>query len=82
MQTDEVKTRDPLGDGVFDLESRVYFEEVEIAVRVQKELNSPGVGVVDGGGKGDGGIFKAFPDLWGDGNGGGFLDYFLEPALH
>ena len=50
----EVQARDPLGDRVLDLESGVYLQEVEVAVGVQQELDGACVGVVNGGGKGEG----------------------------
>ena len=37
-----------LGDGVLDLETRVHLEEVEVALRVDEELDGAGAVVADG----------------------------------
>ena len=35
-------TRDGLGDGMFDLQSRVHFQEVEVPIAIDEKLASAG----------------------------------------
>ena len=49
LRLDNVDSRDCLGDGVLDLQTRIEFDEVErLRVSVEEKLDGPGLGVVGG----------------------------------
>ncbi len=45
---DEIETRDHFSDRVFDLQARVHFHEIEIALRVRDELDGARADITDG----------------------------------
>jgi hypothetical protein len=61
LQAHEVEPRHELGDRMLDLQARVHLEEVEIAVRVEHELDGAGIAVADGPRGGDGRISHTLP---------------------
>ena len=63
----EIETRDPLGDRMLDLQTRVHLEEVEVALRIEQELDRAGADVVDRGRGADGGVGHRGPERRVDG---------------
>ena len=85
LEFDEVSAGDFFGDGVFDLDAFVDFEEVEVAFVVNDEFDGAGVGVLGQFAKFDGGAAGFFDDVFEwfvvEQRGGGFFDEFLVAAL-
>ncbi len=83
LPVDEIDAGDPFGNGVFDLEAGVHFEEIEVAVLVGEELEGAGIRVIRGASDFEGGLADAVAEL-GMGEHEGrrrFLDDFLMASL-
>jgi len=79
---DDVDACDGFGDGVFDLDSGVDFEHVEVLFFVHEEFDGGGAGVVCGFDE-FGGCLADFFDFFAfNAWGGCFFDDFLVSALH
>ena len=59
LQAHQVESGHHLGDRVLDLQARIHFQEVEVAVRVEKELDRAGATIVHGARGGDRGFAHA-----------------------
>jgi len=79
---DDVYACDHLGDGVFDLDTGVDFQHVEVLVVVHQELDGRGACVVGGLDEFGGGFADLFDFLAFDEWAGGFFDDFLVASLH
>ncbi len=78
---DQVDAGDFFGDGVFDLEAGVDFEEGDGAVGADEELDGAGADVAGFLQDGFGGRVQLVDLGLGEEGGGGFLDQFLVAAL-
>ena len=88
---DEIEAGDEFGDGVFDLEARVHFQEVEVFgaggwaagfEAFDEELDGAGVDVAGAEGEADGGFAHAAAEVRADDGRWGFLDDLLVAALY
>jgi hypothetical protein len=79
---DEVDSVDFLGDGMFDLDAGVHFEEVEVARIVHEKLHRAGVLVVHGLGQFDGGFAHPLAEIVVEEGGGRFFEQLLVAALN
>lgn len=77
LPLDDVESGDFFRNGVFDLDSGVHFEEVELSGGVEEELDGSGVGVSDVSGNADGGFSHGLAGGLGEDGAGGFFDDFL-----
>ena len=82
LQMDEVETGDQLGDGVLYLEACVDFEEIEVLLVVEQELDGARVDVASFARKAAGGFAHAAAQLGADDGRGRFFDHLLMAALH
>ena len=78
----QVDVGDLLGDGVFDLNTRVHLDEHVVAALVEQELDGARAGVVDLPGEGDGVGADPHPHLVGQVRCGSQLDDLLVATLH
>jgi len=67
---------------MFDLDAGVHLDEVEIARRLDDELDRAGVGVIGGPDQADGRVAHGFAGLRIQPRRGAFLDQFLMAPLH
>ena len=81
LEADEVETGDRLGHRVLDLEARVHLEEVEVALRVDDELDGAGALVADRATGGDGRVAEPGTERGVDGGRRRLLDDLLVAAL-
>jgi S-adenosylmethionine:diacylglycerol 3-amino-3-carboxypropyl transferase len=79
---DEIDPGHQLGDGMFDLEPRVHFEEIELATRVDRKLHGPGVDVTHRLRRGDGRRAHPLAQLRRHERRRRFFDDLLMPSLH
>ena len=82
LQFDEVEPGDELGHGMFDLQARVHFHEVETAVGIEQELDRARADVTDRPRHRDRRLAHAFAQALVDGRGGRFLDDLLVAPLY
>lgn len=86
LEFDEVSASDFFGDGVFDLDAFVDFEEVEVAFVVNDEFDRAGVGVLGHFTEFDSGAAGFFADISKgfavEQRGGGFFDELLVAPLN
>ena len=76
----QVLAGDHLGDGMFHLQTRIHFHEVEIAA-LGDEFHRPGPDIADRARRGDGGMAHRGPTRRVEAGGRRFLDHFLVAAL-
>ena len=78
----QVKTRDPFGNRMLHLQSRVHLQEVEIAVRICQEFHGTRTHVLHGPRHFQRSLAHGGAHLWRDMGTGGLLDDFLVPPLN
>ena len=78
---DDVDAGDELGDRVLDLDAGVHFEEVEVALVVEQELERAGVGVLHRARRVDDRAAQLAPHLLGDRDRRAFLEQLLVAPL-
>jgi hypothetical protein len=82
LGADDVDAGDFIGDGVFDLDAGVDFDEEPLAgVGIDEEFDGAGAGVVSGAAELDGGVGRGRRGCGGEADGGGDFDDFLVAAL-
>ena len=81
LEMNEVGAGDQLGDGMFDLEPRVHFEEIEVLLLIEEEFDRAGVGVPSGEREVNRSFAHALAEIRIDDGGGGFLDDLLVTSL-
>ena len=82
LQLDEIEPGDRLGDGMLDLQPRVHFHEIELAVAVEQEFQRAGALVADRLDRGDRDRAHPRPQFRRHRRRRRFLDQFLVPPLH
>ena len=82
LRANEVDVEYELRHRMLDLQARVYFEEVELAVRRDDELDRSGIPIVHASCCGDCRLRHPLPQLAAVSRGGRFLDDLLMPPLN
>ena len=77
---DKIVTGDGFGDGVFDLQTGVHFQEVKAGC-IHDEFHRAGADIVHGAGGINRGFAHCVAPGRGESGGGSFLNYFLMAAL-
>ena len=82
LQLYEIEAGDSFGDRVLDLQPRVHFKEMKIAMGIDQEFRRAGVGVRGGARQTHGSLTHRAAELRRDERRRRFLDDFLVAALH
>src|SRR5262245_8104566 len=77
----EVQPCDHFGDGMFDLQARVDFEKVELAIRRENKLDRAGVGIAELPSDRNGGLAHFLTQFWRQRDGWRLLDDLLVAPL-
>ncbi len=78
---DQINAGDQLGHGVFHLQTRVHFKEIEIPVAIDNEFHRAGTGIANGLRQCDSLIAHLFAGLFIQKRAGRFFDHFLIAPL-
>jgi len=81
LEFDEVEASDLFGDGMLNLQAGIYFQEIEIEIGVNEELDGACVGVAASAGEPDRGFAHFFAEVGRHDRRRGFFDDFLVAAL-
>ena len=82
LKLHQIEAGNLLGDGMFDLQTRVHFQKMEIEIGVHKEFDGAGVDVAAGACQAHGGVAHFLAQVGRDDGRGCFLDHFLMAPLH
>src|SRR5438552_18901875 len=82
MKLHQIEAGNLFGDGMFDLQARIHFQEIEIEVGVNEEFNRACVDVTAGARESHRGVAHLLAQVGSDDRRGRFLDYFLMAPLH
>ena len=81
LRFDQIDARHHFADGMLHLDARVHFNEIEMVVPVDDELDRTGVGVSGFLHEPHGGVADLLPDFVGQVGSGALFDKFLVAAL-
>src|SRR6266480_3809553 len=82
LKLHQIEAGNLFGDGMFDLQARIHFQEIEIEVGVNEEFNGACVDVTAGARESHRGVAHLLAQVGSDDRRGRFLDYFLMAPLH